>query len=368
MDLRQFYFNNIRDSEYHHRFFNFIKNVNQRYEYGVGFVNREDACLFEVFDIEETISKFKDLCQPRNNEYSPEEKCWFYLITYYLYKSGYYISEFPKLLERPPENPMEFTYTQIRDRIISEGYDDGGIVRWSTRRMFVSDLTFLSQRMPGGVHGTVKNIIFASRYKPEIVFDDALNNDIRITKNAEHCLIYDRTISNTGLKWSELVDWYAECQGITENQEGIFFQRLTDSMDSDPEKIVLRAYYSYIHERNTDLPALIPQVYLYYDPLTIQQRGYKMFEHQKMDFLMIFSHSNRVVIEIDGQQHYSESGKPSSRRYAEMVKAQREMSLLGYDVYRFGGYEFLDTQDVVISNIKSFFYNLFQKYDAIAKG
>lgn len=30
-----------------------------------------------------------------------------------------------------------------------------------------------------GVQGTIKNIIFASKYKPEIVLEDALNNDIK---------------------------------------------------------------------------------------------------------------------------------------------------------------------------------------------
>ena len=63
--------------------------------------------------------------------------------------------------------------------------------------------------MRAGVQGTVKNIIFAAKYKPEIVFDDALNNDIRITRNADKCLIYDRSIPQNGLLWSELVEWFA---------------------------------------------------------------------------------------------------------------------------------------------------------------
>ena len=75
------------------------------------------------------------------------------------------------------------------------------------------------------------------------------------------------------------------------------------------------------------LPALIPQVYLYYDPQTLKQRGYKLFEHQKMDFLMIFSHKDRIVIEIDGKQHYAEGATASPKLYSEMVRAHREMSL-----------------------------------------
>ncbi len=45
---------------------------------------------------------------------------------------------------------------------------------------------------------------------------------------------------------------------------------------------------------------------------------------------MIFSHRNRVVIEIDGKQHYSDGDKSSPKLYSKMVKAHREMSLYGY--------------------------------------
>ncbi len=66
-----------------------------------------------------------------------------------------------------------------------------------------------------GVRGTIKNIIFAAKYKPEIVFDDALNNDIRILKNEDQCLIYDRPIPVNGLMWGELVGWYSQKVGHT---------------------------------------------------------------------------------------------------------------------------------------------------------
>ena len=232
-----------------------------------------------------------------------------------------------------------------------------------------------------GVKGDVKNIIFAARYKPEIVFDDALNNDIRITKNAEQCLIYNRAISSNGLMWNDLVQWYAETYGISSNFEVEFINRLCSCLDvsfkeggakSGPETWMLQAYYDLKKELGRDLPALIPQVYLYYDPLTIKQRGYKLFEHQKMDFLMIFSHRDRIVIEIDGKQHYSRENIVSPELYSEMVKAHREMSLLGYDVYRFGGYEFYnadkneEVKKAMLENIKQFYVRLFKKYEIIS--
>lgn len=228
-----------------------------------------------------------------------------------------------------------------------------------------------------GVEGKVKNIIFAAKYKPEIVFDDALNNDIRITRNENQCLIFDQPIPSTGLTWDRLVEWYSEKNDIKEKKEKEFLIRLCDCLDTSikqsggktgPETIMMQAYYELKKELGRDLPALIPQVYLYYDPLTLKERGYKFFEHQKMDYLMIFSHRDRIVIEIDGKQHYADGDKASPKLYSEMVEAQREMSLLGYDVYRFGGYEFYmadkdDTiKQAVLDKIKQFFMRLFKKY------
>ena len=173
-----------------------------------------------------------------------------------------------------------------------------------------------------GVQGQVKNIIFAAKYKPEIAFDDALNNDIRITRNENHCLIYNRSIPSSGVMWNDLVEWYAAENNLTDGQnpEVAFITRLCDCLDTSfkangakagPETWMLQAYYNLKKELGIDLPARIPQVYLYYDPQTLKQRGYKLFEHQKMDFLMILSHKDRVVIEIDGKQYYAEGSTAS---------------------------------------------------------
>ena len=95
-----------------------------------------------MFDVEEAITKFRELCQPEMNSGNFENKCWFYLITYYLYKMGYEIKEFPRVLARPPVDPSDFTYGDIRNRIISKSEDVNGTVRYAIRRAFVSGLTF----------------------------------------------------------------------------------------------------------------------------------------------------------------------------------------------------------------------------------
>lgn len=58
---------------------------------------------------------------------------------------GYEIKEFPRILERPPVEPTDFTYGDIRNRIIAEGNDDKGTVRYATRRQFVANLTFIQK-------------------------------------------------------------------------------------------------------------------------------------------------------------------------------------------------------------------------------
>lgn len=142
MDLREFYFQNINDKEYHYRFHDSIKNVNITYNIFSGDEERYDY-KFEVYDIEEAIIKFRELCQPEVGDFDNEKKCWFYLITYYLLKMGYEIKEFPRILERPPEEPSDFTYREIRNRIIEQGDDDNGTVRYSVRRKYVASLTFV---------------------------------------------------------------------------------------------------------------------------------------------------------------------------------------------------------------------------------
>ena len=140
MDLKDFYLQNVKSDEYHYRFMEAVKDVNKVYNVFTGYEEINDF-NFEIFDVEEAILKFRELCQPEIY-FDNEKKCWFYLITYYLHKIGYVIKEFPKTLARPPMEPSEFTYSEIRSRIIAQGDDDNGTVRYATRRMFVANLTF----------------------------------------------------------------------------------------------------------------------------------------------------------------------------------------------------------------------------------
>lgn len=218
-----------------------------------------------------------------------------------------------------------------------------------------------------GVKGHVKNLIFAAvGHKPEIVISDSINNDIKIVKYEDNCLIYDRPIPNTGLFWTDIVFWWAEMndiQNLSRETEIELYKRLFSSLDSLPEKLLFKSYFKYFREQfDKNFPALIPQVYLHYDPYTIRQRSGKVYlPRQRMDFLLLFSNKQRVVLEIDGKQHYSDGDISNPKKYAEMVQADRELKLNGYEVYRFGGYELMDEErgsEIIVE----FFEGLFKKH------
>jgi very-short-patch-repair endonuclease len=207
-----------------------------------------------------------------------------------------------------------------------------------------------------GVDGQVKNIIFASiGEKPELVFRDAINNDVEIVKNANNVLVFDRQLpSNGALLWKDLAGWWADKHALQSviDAKAPLYRRLKQSVvsaNSPGEFALFKTYYKHYGQQMLDrLPALIPQVFLHYDPYTKRQRGDEQFlSRQRMDFLMMFENGIRVVIEIDGRHHYADEGTGGSyaanaRKYAEMAKEDRWLKLSGYEVYRFGGAEFKD--------------------------
>lgn len=210
-----------------------------------------------------------------------------------------------------------------------------------------------------GVGGRPKNLIFASRGpKPEIGFADAINNDIVILSGEESCLIYDRPIGASGLLWSELVAWWGEVKrGADAANLGA---RLKESLASDAERKLFATYFkAYRSALGQALPALLPQVYLHYDPAIVKTLRHRLpLPRQRMDFLMLLPGRQRIVIEVDGKHHFSENDRPSLKVYADMVSADRELRLAGYEVYRFGANELVG--DAAEARITGFFGKLFR--------
>ncbi|MCA3456888.1 MAG: hypothetical protein ING01_06520 [Rhodobacter sp.] len=210
-----------------------------------------------------------------------------------------------------------------------------------------------------GVGGRPKNLIFASRGpKPEIGFADAINNDIVILSGEESCLVYDRRIGANGLLWAELVSWWCELTpGADAAKLGA---RLQESLASDAERKLFATYFkAYRPALGEALPALLPQVYLHYDPAIVKSLRHRLpLPRQRMDFLMLLPSRQRIVIEVDGKHHFSENDLPSLKVYADMVSADRELRLAGYEVYRFGANELVGNG--AEARVTDFFDKLFR--------
>jgi hypothetical protein len=267
---------------------------------------------------------------------------------------------------REGSQPTDGEYTK---REVIQGYtEDWGLPRLAAlaRRIVVdldlpdlvlADLTALLAEHDrcGGVDTPAKNLIFAANGpKPELVLRDAVNNDIEITRNGEYCLVYDRPIPADGLSFRTLIDWWRERQGFEDDvsvrEVGLdLHNRLRASLgDNLVELRVFDAYAARYKNGQFDTPVLIPQVYLHFDPTTQLARrargqgGGGPLARQRMDFLILFSSRHRVVLEVDGKQHYANGEIASPTLYGEMVAEDRRLRLAGYDVYRFGGAELME--------------------------
>lgn len=229
-------------------------------------------------------------------------------------------------------------------------------------------LAYKLKRLPGSVNfqAPVKNIIFASSGpKPEIILKDALSNQIEIVENAQYCLVFDGDTSD-GVTWNALVDWWmnlTKSQANRRTAEESLYRRLLDAVPDkkqSPAQFVFKGYYTLLKQSRL-LPALLPEVYLHFDPKTlIERNGKKFLNRQRMDFLLLLPGDNRIVIEVDGQHHYASGNVADPQRYGEMVKEDRELRLLGYEVYRFGAIELNEAQGESLA--ARFFERLLRKY------
>lgn len=203
-----------------------------------------------------------------------------------------------------------------------------------------------------GLRGELRNLIFAATQKPEIVWRDVAGGVIEITRNKGYCLLYDRSVGAEGLTWGALAKWWRLQDGMYGVPEEASLQALRNRLRASlntAEQLLLDGYWEYSMQRGFGgCPALLPQVYLHYDPLAQDQRKErkegKVLTRQRMDFLMLAPGGRRYVLELDGKEHYSRDGKAAPDLYADMVREDRRIRLQGYEVYRFGGAEFVDRQ------------------------
>jgi very-short-patch-repair endonuclease len=211
-----------------------------------------------------------------------------------------------------------------------------------------------------------KNLIFASKEKPDLRFRNAVDNDIEVVGDQDHVLIYDRPIGSGGIRWRDLQDWWQQTRDVTDAEEAKrgLYQRLRESLPdtSRAQHNLFVLYHRIFGVAVPELPALLPEVWLHWDPKTVQQRGREALLRFRMDFLLLLPHGQRVVLEVDGSQHFTNRTK-----YAADMRADRELKLSGYEVFRFGTAE-LEHEARARRVLEEFFVELFRRFDVTPHG
>ena len=263
------------------------------------------------------------------------------------------------------EDPFYSKRAYVRHRLLTKSMDElVEVARNVVAQFGAPELVAVLERLGAhGVAGDLKNLIFAADGpKPRIVLRDAINNVIEIVENAQYCLVYDRPLAEHGLTWGDLVEWWmghSVPDTVQQQAARELYMRLSRSLANGAEKLLFKTYCArYARTGGWDVPALIPQVYLHYDPYAAGRFGDRpgQLKRQRMDFLLLLPRRVRVVIEIDGAQHYSDNGVASPKRYAAMVSEDRALRLARYEVYRFGGHE-LAAGGATTTNILDAFFD-----------
>ncbi len=185
-------------------------------------------------------------------------------------------------------------------------------------------------------------LLFASTAsKPDLRLGEVLDREVELMDTDERVLRYDRPIAETGLRWSDLQSWWADEHGLSFDQaKQPLWQRLRAAIpESSPPQRALFDEYHLLYGQQDTFHAMLPEVWLQWDAVTKSARGEDAQLSQRMDFLMLLPHHRRVVLEVDGSQHYSSNGTPSPAVYSVTTRGDRNLRLARYEVYRFSGYE-----------------------------
>ncbi|MFD0223238.1 hypothetical protein ACWGPD_34310 [Streptomyces hirsutus] len=286
-------------------------------------------------------------------------------------------------------NPPFRSHAGFRRYWIDKGMDGGGgyakrsgylAELFDPIRARLDELEVASERLDGlrGVDGTLKNIVFASTgYKPEIIMSEMIDGAIEIVEHADTCLVYDRPLTDAGLTWGELVDWWREQNKMADADDRTvarsLHDRLKKSLGSEAERYLFYAFAGrYAEPDAMSQPALLPQVYVHFDPLTERQRQIlkkpRRLARERMDFLLLLPGGVRIVIEVDGKHHYarevpkgSDNWEVAADLYSKMVAEDRTLRLKGYEVFRFGGKEILEARED-LEFMRQFFRDLESRF------
>lgn len=186
IDLLNFYLEKISSEDYYFQFYESISNINMTYDIFKGYVESGSKLDFQIYDTDEAIEKYKSLCQP-DISFDDENRIWFLLLSFYLFKSGYTIEQFPDVLKRPPSDPQTFTYNTIRRKAFALDLNDGNTIRYETRRQIVDNMIFKKTTQsidPGkNIDELIRKISTRDAHFEEMELDEKLKELANLIEN-----------------------------------------------------------------------------------------------------------------------------------------------------------------------------------------
>ncbi|MFF7489491.1 hypothetical protein ACH4MW_36745 [Streptomyces luteogriseus] len=102
-------------------------------------------------------------------------------------------------------------------------------------------------------------------------------------------------------------------------------------------------------------------MWLHWDHRTVKERGPEALLRSRMDFLLLLPHGQRVVLEVDPALHPRPRHTLDTGKYADIVAADRDLKLRGYDVFRFGHDE-LQHLDATQALLRQFLPDMFRRF------
>lgn len=185
---------------------------------------------------------------------------------------------------------------------------------------------------------SMSTLFFAGYGKPDVVFTDFTRGVYKI-RDLMGCL----TVSlpdNCTVRWQDVWDQLSNKFGSIMD----LYRYLEKSIPlKSPQARKVFEFYcrSTILAGRLELPALLPELNLHYDMMTLKQRdGVKALESQRCDFYLRIG-QKEILLEVDGIQHYANlNGTANRNGYAAQCQWDRARILLGYEIYRFGTAEF----------------------------